>query len=76
MSRRDTVGQGDATIQGEKMSDDPETDTITTRDELEVAFEALLTEAERNDIDPRGSWVYESEDGTLTNWEVEIYELK
>lgn len=57
------------------MSDDSESETITTVEEFETALETLLTAAERNDIDPRGSWVCESENETFTDWEVEVYEL-
>lgn len=58
------------------MSDGSETDTIATHDEFETALETLLTEAERNGVDPRGSWVCENDNAALSNWEVEIYELE
>lgn len=58
------------------MSDDSAADAITTSTEFEAALGWLLTAAERNDINPRGSWVYDNEDESLANWEVESYELQ
>lgn len=58
------------------MSDDSGTDPITTTAEFQTALGELLTAARQNDVDPRGSWVYRNGDGSLTNWEVEVYELQ
>lgn len=44
-------------------------------DEFEAELEALVTAAVQNDIDPRGSWVCET-NGGRDRWELVIYELK
>lgn len=57
------------------MSDSPGDGGITSAAEFEAALREVLLAAERNGIDPRGSWVYDgSERGT--DYEVEVYELK
>lgn len=47
---------------------------ITTEAAFDTALGQLLTEATRNDIDPRGSWIYQNSQ-TPPKWEVMIYEL-
>lgn len=51
-------------------------DSITTAAEFQSALGELLTAARQNGVNPRGSWVYDDGDESLTNWEVEIYELQ
>lgn len=58
------------------MSDDSRTDAVTTAADFRTALGDLLTAARRNDVDPRGSWVYRNGDESLTDWEVEICELQ
>lgn len=57
------------------MTNDPDNELITTVDEFEMAFGKLLKSATCNDIDPRGSWVFRSDDETDPDWEAEIVEL-
>lgn len=56
------------------MSDTPWNDTIATPAEFETALGKLLAAAETNDVDTRGSWVYD-DNSTSIKLEVEIYEL-
>lgn len=58
------------------MSNESGTNPITTEAEFKTALEALLATARRNDINPRGSWVYRNGDESGEDWEVEIYELQ
>lgn len=58
------------------MSNDLEIESVTTPAEFQTAISELLTAAQQNGISPRGSWVYRNGEGSLTNWEVEIYELQ
>jgi len=58
------------------MSDDLSHDTITTAAEFESALGSLLAAAARNDVDPRGSWVYYNGNDSLRNWEIMVYELE
>lgn len=53
----------------------PYDDEITSADEFERALGQLLTATVRNDVDPRGSWVYRSGDG-VPDWEAMILELE
>ncbi|MFB6299321.1 MAG: hypothetical protein ABEH65_03585 [Halobacteriales archaeon] len=47
---------------------------ITTEAAFDTALGQLLMEAIRNDIDPRGSWVYRNSQ-TPPEWEIVIHEL-
>jgi len=47
---------------------------ITTDAEFDAALGQLLLESIRNDIDPRGSWVYRNDWKTL-DLEVMVFEL-
>lgn len=48
---------------------------VTAADEFEAVLEDLLLAALRNDIDVRGSWVYDSHDGAGPDLEVQFFEL-
>lgn len=58
------------------MSNDSGSESVTTTVEFKTALRELLVAAQQNDIDLRGSWVYRNGEESLTNWEVEIYELQ
>jgi hypothetical protein len=58
------------------MSNNHWNDRITTSTEFNAALAELLVAAERNNIDVRGSWVSDTDDEGLTNWEVVVYELE
>lgn len=47
---------------------------ITTDAEFNAALGQLLLEAVRNDIDPRGAWVYRNVQ-TAPDWEIMVLEL-
>lgn len=47
---------------------------ITTDAEFDAALGQLLLEAVRNDIDPRGTWVYRNGQ-TIPDWEIMVLEL-
>lgn len=57
------------------MKDDQWTDVVTTTAEFNAAIKQLLIAAEQNDINPRGSWVCDSEDDLRANFEIVIIEL-
>lgn len=48
---------------------------ITTEAEFDSALEQILTNAIGNDVDPRGSWVYDT-DGAAPNLEAVVVELQ
>ena len=56
------------------MSDPPWTESLTTEDDFEAALGDLLAAAAANDIDVRGSWVYDNGE-PHPSWEVLVYEL-
>lgn len=56
------------------MSETPWEESITTSAEFETALNRLLAAAETNDINTRGSWVYD-DNSTSIKLEVQIYEL-
>lgn len=58
------------------MSDTPWTDSLTTTAEFEAALGTLIATAQANDIDTRGSWVYNDDSRFRTNVEVIMYELE
>lgn len=57
------------------MTDNPETEALTTSAEFNTALGNLLATAEKNNIELQGSWVTDGSEGH-TNWEVMIYELE
>lgn len=57
------------------MKDDQWADVVTTTAEFNAAIERLLIAAEQNDINPRGSWVCDSEDELQGSYETVIIEL-
>ncbi|MDZ7701402.1 MAG: hypothetical protein U5J98_04665 [Halobacteriales archaeon] len=57
------------------MASDVSPDEIRTAEEFEAAMGDLLAAATKNDIDPRGSWVYRNGHVELDDWEVMVYEL-
>lgn len=58
------------------MTRDPPVDgEITTAQEFDAALETLLSAADRNGIDPRGSWEYRNGDDA-DDLEVLIVELE
>jgi hypothetical protein len=61
-------------VRGDSMNDPPWDREITTADEFERALGELLLTAVRNDVEPRGSWVYRNGDVSI-DWEVMVYEL-
>ncbi|WP_185903302.1 hypothetical protein [Halonotius terrestris] len=57
------------------MSDTPWTESVTTPPEFETALGELLATAAANDIDVRGSWVYDDSE-SHDSWEVLVFELE
>jgi len=70
-----TVRNGPTIVRGDYMSGDPPADEVRNPSGFEAALEDLLATAVRNDIDLRGSWVCETDDGR-NNWEVIVHELE
>jgi hypothetical protein len=54
---------------------DPYDDEISSREDFERAIRSLLAVALRNDVDPRGSWEYQTED-THPDFEAVVVELQ
>lgn len=50
-------------------------DDSMNESDFEAELEDLITVAMQNDIDPRGSWVCET-NGSQDRWEVVVYELE
>lgn len=65
----------DSALVSHHMSDIPNDGEITTVEEFDTAFGNLLSEAMRNGIDPRGSWVYRNSGEEVLDLEAEIVEL-
>lgn len=55
--------------------DDSFTREITSEEEFETALGELLTQANKHNIDPLGSWVYRN-GATAPDWEVMVLELE
>jgi hypothetical protein len=53
----------------------PYDDEISSREDFERAIRSLLVVALRNDVDPRGSWEYRTED-THPDFEAVVVELQ
>ncbi|MFQ3476981.1 hypothetical protein HKK80_12095 [Halonotius sp. F2-221B] len=58
------------------MSDPLRTDSFTSKADFETALGTLLDAAEKNDIDPKGSWVFSTDSKIGHNYEVIVYELE
>ena len=67
---------GSVSVDHTIMTKNPPADwNITTEAEFDAALEQILTNAIGNDVDPRGSWVDDT-DGAAPNLETVVVELQ